>query len=165
MNPLLLMLAMVGLSACVDSHHRKPASQQGAQAISVEVIYGGIQCGGFAADTSASWIEDATQLESLYRQLSLAPVELDFDRSTVVLVEMGERPTLGYRLELVQPAAKMVEGGVEVVLKWHEPSSDMMVGQMMTSPCLLLRLERGQYRDVWIVNSHGQRKAGLHLQN
>ncbi len=158
-KPLLLIVAMASIAACVDSRNHKATAQQRSQAITVEMVHAAAQCGRSETGASAHWIGNATQLESFYRQLNLAPVELDFSQSAVVLVKMGQRPTLGYRLALANAEAQTVDDHLVVVLEWREPPKDMMVGQMLTSPCLLLKLERGDYREVWIKDTQGQRRA------
>jgi len=156
---LLLIAIAAGTAACTVSPLEGHDGGAGVGSVAIEALHAGIQCGNNETGASARWIEDATQLESLYQPLNLAPAEIDFAQSVVVLVEMGERPTLGYRLGVAEAEAQMVEGHLEVVLEWREPPSDMMVGQMVTSPCLLLKLERGQYREVWFKDAQGLRRA------
>ena len=157
-KPFFLVAAMVSVTACADNH--KMIAQS---AITVDVLQTGIQCGGNAVDVNARWIENAAQLESFGRQHNLAIVDVDFTQSMVLLVEMGEKPTLGYRLGLAQPEARVIEGRAEVVLEWREPPKEMMVGQMMTSPCLLLKLARDHYQKVWLIDQQGNRKATLSI--
>jgi hypothetical protein len=112
---------------------------------------------------NARWIENATELESFSRQRNLAIVDVDFSKSMVLLVEMGEKPTLGYRLGLAQPEAQVIEGHAEVILEWQEPPKGMMVGQMMTSPCILLKLARDHYQEVRVKDRLGNQKVTLSI--
>jgi len=154
-----LVAAMVNVAACADNH--KVVAQS---AITVDVLQASIQCGGNAVDVNARWIANAAQLESFSRQHNLAIADVvDFAQSMVLLVEMGEKPTLGYRLGLAEQEAQVIEGRVEVVLEWLEPPKDMMVGQMLTSPCLLLKLSKGPYQTVLFKDQNGMRKAILDI--
>ena len=152
------VVAMVSVAACADNH--KMVAQS---AIPVNVLQAGIQCGGNAVDVNAHWILNATELEAFSRQRNLATADVDFAKSMVLLVEMGEKPTLGYRLGLAQPEAQVIEGRAELILEWHEPPKDMMVGQMMTSPCILLKLARDHYQEVWIKDGLGNQKVTLSI--
>jgi hypothetical protein len=157
-KPFFWVVAMVSVAACADNH--KMVAQS---AITVDVLQAGIQCGGNAVDVNARWIENATELESFSRQRNLAIVDVDFSKSMVLLVEMGEKPTLGYRLGLAQPEAQVIEGHAEVILEWQEPPKGMMVGQMMTSPCILLKLARDHYQEVRVKDRLGNQKVTLSI--
>ncbi len=130
--------------------------------IVVEALYAGVRCGRAESGAKASWILDAVQLQSFYNGFRKEEVPIvDFDRTRVVLLEMGQRSTLGYRLALANTQARIIEERAEVLLEWVAPGRGMMVGQMLTSPCLLLKLERGAYHQVAFKNSAGVEKMVL----
>jgi len=160
--PLLLAVIVAAMTACTLSPSEARDGTIASTGVAVEVLYAGTQCGRAKPDAKVSWVLNAVQLQHVYNKFQKGvPPTVDFDHDRVVLLEMGQRPTLGYRLVLSESVARIAQGHVEIVLEWVAPASDMMVGQMLTSPCLLLKLERGSYRQVWFKNQTGVKKATL----
>lgn len=159
---LLLVTTFSGMTACASSSSEMGNGDAASARVEVNVLYAGMQCGREEADAQASWASNAIELQHLYDKFPQEVVPtIDFDRERVVLVEMGLRPTLGYRLALVSSKAKVEQGIAEVLLEWIAPGRDMMVGQMLTSPCLLLKLERGPYQQVQFSDQLDVKKAML----
>ncbi len=163
----LLSLAIgIGSVACTASTSHDVGSDRISNLVAVESLYASHQCGRVESDTRVTWVSSSAQLAQIYQGFKrnirggklIIPPDIDFSRDAVVLVEMGQRPTLGYRLELNESVSRIEQGHAEIVLEWVAPARDMMVGQMLTSPCLLLKLERGDYREVWIKDTQGRRR-------
>ncbi len=166
LSTLLLVVIGAGSIGCTAGTAHESGMDHRSNLIAVDVLFTSQQCGRTETESTANWITDTAQLAQTYQAFkrsafggaSTIPPAIDFSRDVVVLVTMGQRPTLGYGLVLSDAVAKIVEGHVEVVLEWREPSKGMMVGQMLTSPCVLIKLERGDYREVWIKDTQGQRR-------
>jgi len=74
---------------------------------------------------------------------------------------MGQRPTLGYQIALSgTDNLHITQGQAHLTLDWIQPPADAMVAQMISSPCLLLKLKRGDYTSVQIRDRQGTIKAG-----
>ncbi len=80
---------------------------------------------------------------------------LNFQNEIALLVEMGQKPTLGYRLELVNNNLLASDGGAYISMNWVAPKDNAYLAQMISSPCLLLKLDRGDYESVLIKDSKG----------
>lgn len=80
---------------------------------------------------------------------------IDFDRFSVLGIFMGRRPTGGYRLALAGSGLRIQEGTAVLRVDWIEPAPDAMVTQMVTSPCLLVRIPRGDYRRIEVQDQRG----------
>ena len=170
-----LFLFMIGISsvACTAGTSRDEiADRDGSVPIAVEALYSSTKCGHLDPGVNVTLISNREQLASAYKGfrkdvLGAAPIALpnvDFKHDVVVLVEMGQRPTLGYRLALKKDVpAQAVAQHAEITLEWIEPGGDMMVGEMLTSPCLLLKLARGPYGEVWVKDQFGVKKSVLAL--
>jgi hypothetical protein len=83
------------------------------------------------AEWEALWREHAPERER--------PV-VDFERSTVLAVFMGSRPTAGWsaRIASVTPSA----GGVDVVEAHQGPAADQVVAQILTAPFHIVSVPR-----------------------
>lgn len=117
-----------------------------------------------SAASSATWILSMEELERLYAgfsalQLSAAatPVpEIDFDHHRVLLVEMGQKPTGGYAVHLNPDSPDASTDTALVNLQWKEPEPSSVVPQVITSPFILLKMEKGNYTAVRVMDQHHQ---------
>ncbi len=167
---LLLVVIGVGSAACTAGTDRDNAGGVVESPIAAEVLYSGTKCGHPDPGVAVSLVTDELQLAKVYsgfrkQVFGLPPMtlpEVNFKRDIVLLVEMGLQPTLGFRLMLMDhPSPRIVAQHAEVTLEWITPPPNMVVGEMLTSPCLLLKLTRGPYQEVWINDHLGQHRAVL----
>lgn len=68
--------------------------------------------------------------------------DVDFSSSVIVAVVLGERPTTGYEAEIVSinQTANPSEA-IGVLYKEYEPGSDCVVGQTLTSPYHVVKVD------------------------
>jgi hypothetical protein len=85
------------------------------------------------------------------------PVPLvDFRTDAVLRIEMGMRPTTGYGFDPRALHAVVSAGTATVQVTTLSPGPGAIVSQMITSPCILVRMPRGDYRRVRVVDQQGQ---------
>jgi hypothetical protein len=72
---------------------------------------------------------------------------------------MGQRPTGGYALGLQDPTVAIANRVGTVVVRFQEPAPGAMVPQVLTSPCLLLKLPKDDLREVRVVDPTGLLRA------
>lgn len=73
---------------------------------------------------------------------------VDFSRSYLLLIAMGTRPSAGYQLTLSEPQAGVYDDKLLLPVAFKQPEPGMMQAAVMTSPCLIVSLKKGQYRQV-----------------
>jgi PrcB C-terminal len=137
----------------------------------VAVISSGAICGG-ASGPCLEWITDKSRLieaaEQALRTFSVkppaVPPRVDFKAFGVLGISMGEKPTGGYELALAGPAGRIRDNTLIIRLDWIEPEPDAMVIQMITRPCLLLKVPLGDFRHVEIRDQHGTLRCRLDIQ-
>jgi hypothetical protein len=129
------------------------------------VIRSGPTCGGDAAGASARWLGDEAALRAalaagapLGGAAAPAP-PVDFRREGVVLVASGRHPTAGHALSLHDAEVAVAGGVATLVVRFEEPPPGAILAQVVTSPCLLVRLPRGGAREVRIVDPAGAVRA------
>jgi len=141
--------------------------QSGKQPV-IETLYASQQCGRSQTSPSVTWIDNARQLETILKRIRgttsggkpLSLPEPGFQHEIVLLIEMGQRPTLGYQITLTgTDNLHITRNQAHLKLNWIQPPADAMVAQMISSPCLLLKLERGNYTSVQILDKQGTVKA------
>ncbi len=71
----------------------------------------------------------------------------------LVAVSKGPQPTPGYAFQLVSARQ---EGKTAVVeLEWQEPSTDAVLAQVMTHPCLVVGIESAGYETLVVSDQNG----------
>jgi hypothetical protein len=129
-----LWLAMTG---CM---HEPAAATREA---SLRVMGSSLFCGRSESTPAVRQAGDVDTYDQLLAAHHLKGMEApDFSREIAVLAALGQRPTLGYRLE-PSTLRVPVQGGIALVtVEVRRPPPGAMTGQTVTSPCLLLAIER-----------------------
>lgn len=154
----LIGAALFALAACVTP---KP----GTGRLEVRTLYSSVGCDTRSEQAAATWLDSPQAFAAAYRRLSRsrleagAPPEVNFDSHGVLLVEMGRQNTGGYRLLLADPHLFMAGGRAQLHVAWLEPEAGAMVPQVITSPCLLLEIPKGDFSAVQVVDQAGRLRA------
>lgn len=135
--------------------------------IHVETIFRSTRCQTQSPAPRALWIDSDTELkqwwESIHRQrlggTSASVPHVDFNADGLLLVHMGRQPTGGYALELAAPRCPVKKEIAAVVVNWRHPAPGAAVTQAITAPCLLLKVPRGTFRAIQIIDQHGRVRA------
>jgi hypothetical protein len=95
-------------------------------------------------------------IESIGRMPGQSPPvpAVDFDAEHVVTIQMGQKTTGGYGIEL-EPQATLNNGEVFIRLRWIEPAPGAIVTQILTNPCLIISLPKGAYEKIVITDENG----------
>jgi hypothetical protein len=153
-----LALGAAAVFAACASHRPKPPST-----VKASVVRASAQCGGEQTGPSARWIGTEGAFRAAMGAGGVFGAEpdppVDFKREGVVAVYMGQRPTGGYGLTLESEDVAVANGVATLVVAFHEPSPGGMVIQVLTSPCLLVRLPKVDVREVRVVDPGGTVRA------
>jgi hypothetical protein len=77
--------------------------------------------------------------------------EVDFRRESVIAIFLGQRPTGGYGISVVDLLLDNNEIYLDVRLT--RPAPDAMVTQALTSPWLMVRVQRPGVQVAWFRNA------------
>ncbi len=111
-------------------------------------------------------VENKTEFATLYDQIHATvlprpePPSLDFDSAYVLAAFMGRRSTGGYSIVFHENAYWQGER-VTVTVGIHAPPADAVVPQVITAPYSLALLPKGDYRQVEVLSTAGERLAVL----
>jgi len=140
------------------------------QRIPLRILYQDVLCGGNRPTPSVTLAADSDQLkriliESKGRMLGQSPPvpAVDFDAENVVTIQMGQKPTGGYGIELAEPDATLKDGEALIRLRWIEPAPGSIVTQILTSPCLIVSLPKGAYEKIAITDENGNVRDTISL--
>ena len=149
----LLGVALAALVAAGCEETVRPA-QTGK---TVTPVYQGRHCGRTAAASRVTWIQDQAQLDDVFQKMrrttigsSTAP-DVDFTAYALILIELGQRPTAGYQMRLASQRMVMDKGDGLITFSVETPGS--YAAQVITSPCLLVSVPRGDYRSVRAIST------------
>lgn len=161
-----LVLCLMPAWGCAPTSAGPPDA---AKTVSLKRLSSSSVCGGKAASAGLAWIGTDAELAAERNRKPTGsgngPVrmDVDFSRFAVLRMAMGEKPTGGYDLDLAQTAASVTDGTLVIRIDWIEPAPGAMVPQMITAPCLLVRVPRNGYGRVAVVDQHGTVRFRLDL--
>lgn len=84
------------------------------------------------------------------------PPAVDFAREGVLLIAMGQQTSGGYELSLTGRPATVQNGVLTVPVEWREPLPGYVQTQVMTHPCLLVKLPKGAFSQIRVVDQDGR---------
>ena len=125
--------------------------------VPVQVVRAGAQCGGEGEGISARVIHSAEELRAAFPALlGVEPgqetAEPDLARELVLLVSAGRRPTAGHAVELARPTAPVKGNVAAVQVRLRAPAPEAMTAQVVTSPCLVVKLLREGITEVKVAD-------------
>jgi hypothetical protein len=152
---LMSLIAALMAVGCLASRVEREAR---GQTVAVERILASLVCGG-EGGPGLVWMENRGDfLRTLSRVKRLDSPSfpgIDFDRFAVLGIFMGNCPSGGYRLSLAGSEVQVQNSTAMVRVNWIVPAPGKIVTQMITSPCLLVKIERGDYSRVEVVDMEG----------
>jgi hypothetical protein len=154
-------LALAGAALAVACASGKPARSPAS--VTAVVVRASAQCGGEQSSPSARWLGSEGTFRAAMGAGGAFGAEpeppLDFRREGVLAVYMGQRPTAGFSLALADAKVAIAGGVATVVVEFREPAPGLAQAQVLTSPCLLVRMPRGDLREVRVVDPGGTVRA------
>ena len=159
-------VAVAALLAFGCLHKSAPESIDAAtdDRLAVEAVYRDIDCPSPPSAPHAHWIDTPHDLQRCWAAQRQVPgkvqpppiPEVDFHSQGLLLIHMGRQSTGGYALALADPAGRLAGDTLSVTVNWITPAAGRATVQMITAPCLLLKLPRGRYRSIQVTDTHGR---------
>lgn len=149
--------AGLALGAC-----QAQAPLAGGVAVPHQVLHTAQSCG--TEQASVRSVANEAALAKLLNDGSMlgAPSEavaVDFTRSLVLQVSMGQQATAGAQLAVTATRADAVAQRLVVDMRWSPPDPQRMNATVITRPCVVLSVPRGDYRSVQVLDLQGQERA------
>ena len=140
--------------------------------VPITVVYEGNQCPCDQSELQVKRLTRQSEIDGLVQQGSRNTIglskqqapQVDFSQDMLVAIWMGKKPTTGFQLRLDKEVAEIKNNRAVIQLNLTEPKADeTMTGQMITSPCLLLRLPKGGYNTIELLSQEQTSLAKLTL--
>ncbi len=151
------------LSACGPGLGQPPVANS-VEPMQMQVVYRDNRCpavepGIQVFRDTAAWTEWRRQRErQLFSPSNEADDEataVDFGQVTVIVISMGQKPTPGYAVEVLEDSAVLQGGSLNISSVWQQPAEGAILAQVLTSPCVAVTVPTAQYDTVKINNQHG----------
>lgn len=127
-----------------------------------QVLHVGTHCGADAPLVDR--IVDAAVLRQTIaaRTVGDAPAvpAVDFDRSLVLRLSMGQQPNPGHRMGVTGARVEGVARRLVIETVWATPEPGRMYAAMVTQPCVILSVPRGDYGSVAVLDAQGRERMG-----
>ena len=128
------------------------------QQIPVQTVFSSNNC-AIKEETLKS-ISEQGELNSLlqsipknFGQTPLSIPEVDYEKQSVILYALGQKPTGGYSIELYKTDATLKENKLYLPIRVQQPASDNYQIQMITSPCQVYSLPHTDYSEIIIEDN------------
>ena len=126
----------------------------------VVVHYQSATCGSIV---ESHWLSSQQQYESIFQAMYEGliadsmpqPVQINFDRQSVLLISMGQQRTGGYSVKLASAKMEVANERAKIQVQWNVKKPGMIAIQMLTNPCLLLEIPGGNYKFIDVVDQSG----------
>lgn len=145
------------LSACTGQNANSHANE-----MNVRVLTSNLQCEK-ARGLSLVEINSSAELSARLPNFTAADIDAMLKNERVLMISMGTRPTAGYLLSLTPARARLDRKILSISIIWREPAPDSIVAQVITQPCLIVAVEKGDYNEVRAVDQNGVERARLAL--
>lgn len=157
-----MLLATLLLVACGST------TQQINKYVTVETLYMSGQCD--INESDAYIVDSAAGLQSIYKPNAIQqriklgkinnqaalkqPSGVDWQQERVVVIAMGQRPSTGYSVSLATTNATVKNGRLFIDILWQTPQQSSIQAQLITSPCLLIKVPASGYQSLVIKDQN-----------
>jgi hypothetical protein len=137
-----------------------------------DVVFSSSNYAGGDHATGAVWITDEKGFVSALNMINglklggsaVSAPGVDFGHYGVLLVRMGRKPTSGYGIELASKEVDVQNQTAVVKVRWIEPARGAILAQMITNPCLMIKIAKGSYTSIRVVDQNGIVRAETKME-
>jgi hypothetical protein len=169
---LVIALCLISVAAC--SRSARPGVEPVSLASVALILLHGAQSGiGVSTSMEAIWISSEKQWDDLLASVPADMLEIlpepttgpdvDYTKHGVLLIRMGEKPNGGYRLTLAADEAKIENREARIQVHMSEPEPDYFYTQAIVYPHLLIKMEKGAFDSIAVVDQKGSVKLRLSI--
>jgi hypothetical protein len=155
------------LGACQAQAPKPGAQPPGATELRPVTIHASASCG--RAQPSVHPVPDQASLTQIItggRMLGAdqppAPT-VDFASNMVMLLSMGQQPSAGYQIGVTAATVRLDSRVLTVSSLWQQPEPGVMQAMVITQPCVIFSVPRGDYRALQIVDQQRQERMLVDL--
>ena len=165
-------LVFISITSCGNTMMAKEqnSNEKGVD-LPFETLYSDLNCGRNDKASAITWMTKKEQLQKFFEMVNkriinrtITPPNLDFTKYGALLIEMGMRRTAGYGMNIGPKPIHISDGTVDVTVLWKEPTQGTILQQVITSPCLLIKLPMKNYTQFNVRDQDGKLRIEKALQ-
>lgn len=160
-----ILPVMLLLSACAGVGDETMPEQ-----LPLRVLFSSTNCTATEQAPSLAILSSQRQWQETMKQLGKisghteSSIKVEFAHEQVLQINMGQKTTGGYSLNLIEGESNIQHGWAQIHLQWNKPAAGMMVTMALTSPCVMLALPRYDYQGFRVFDQSGQLRLEKALQ-
>ena len=166
---LFIVPSLVILSGCAGAAGRASVIIK----VDADVLFSSGNCAGAGQAVDAVWITDEKEFVSILNSVNGLKIggqaasvpAVDFGKEGVLMIRMGRKPTPGYGIELASKQIDIQNQTATVKVHWIEPAKGAILAQMITSPCVMIRMSKGGYAAIRVVDQTGVVRTETRIQH
>lgn len=117
----------------------------------------------------SQWLSNQKEYEAVFQEMFKGlisntkpqPAVIDFKNRAMLLVSMGQQRTGGFSVALASKQMDVANERATIRVQWKTSKTGMVTIQMLTNPCLLLEVPRGNYRVIDVVDQSGKVRQSI----
>ncbi len=148
-----ILTVVLIVSGCLKIAGRLPAK------LRLKVISAESHCPSLSKTSSALWFENPEQAGHVLGGMKI-PADLS-PNNGLLFISMGLQPSGGFSISLARPTAELKNDTAFVDVLWQRPPPGSLVTQALTSPCLLLEMEKARFHTIVIRDQDGNIRAAI----
>ncbi len=151
MRLVVICLVLAALAGCTLNPLRQGAAR---------VVERSIYCGTTSQQSAAHYFSNEADFADWidYRGIMAFDAGAATDRGAIV-VEMGQRPTGGYEIELMPDETRIENDTLTLGVRWTAPPAYAAISQALTAPCIVVTPPEGDYERVVVVDQLGNTRG------
>jgi hypothetical protein len=122
-------------------------------------------------EPAAAWVDNEEALSLVYKRVrkhiigsgEMKAPQVDFSKDGLLLIETGQRPTSGYELDITDEKVLVNKGTAIVKIYRGEPERESILAQVITSPCIMIKLPLGNYSLISIRDQNNEIYAEVNI--
>ena len=139
---------------------------ENTSSLPVTVLHQAATCGTIV---DSQWISAQQPYEITFQSLfqgkisssNPEPATVDFSKNGVLLISMGQQRTGGYSVTLAVDQMQISDGRAKIQVVWNTRKPGTMAIQMLTNPCLMLEVPKGNYSVIDVQDQVGNTRMSI----
>ncbi len=121
-----------------------------ANIVSTDIIYSSNNCSYEKQNINLINQDELNSIFAYGNRLVIPPISAPIidDNSNIALIAMGSVKSLGYNIELLDMDSQIIGQTLFLPIKFNTPEKYDFQGQILISPCIVIRLDKGNYDSI-----------------
>ncbi len=123
-----------------------------ANIVNTDVVYTSNNCSYQNQQIELISQDELNDIFAYGNKLVIPPISAPIidSNSNIALIAMGSVKSLGYNIELLDINSQIMEQTLILPIKFNTPGRYELQGQILVSPCVVIKIDKGNYNSIAI---------------